>query len=220
MIPRWTILIATLGCRQAKFERLLGQLLPQVEAARGLVTVEALWNNGERPVARVRQDLLEHAESDYVCFVDDDDELPDYYVSRVLPLLDGVDYIGWRMQAFTNGILMLPTYHSLRYTSWYQDELGYYRDVSHLNPVRRSLTEGTSFYADPRREQTHEDLSWAEQLRPRLKSEHYIGDVPMYFYRYETRDSIQHGLDTRGEYSMPVVQSPYFSWCPATGERM
>lgn len=211
MIPRWTILIATLGQRRGKLERLLAGLMSQVDYALGQVTVHALWNNGERPVGYVRQDLLNSAEADYVCFIDDDDEVPPYYVDRVLPLLDGVDYIGWRMQAYINGHAMAPTYHSLRYTTWYQDGLGHYRDISHLNPVRRSLTEGTSFCADPENVVTHEDLSWTTQMRGRLHTEHYIGDV-MYYYRYDQNDSIQHGTPIAAGHERLEVPSKYFTY--------
>lgn len=192
--PKWTILIATLGRRKDRLARLLGGLLPQVEAAGGAVTVEALWNHGERPVGRVRQDLLEGARSEYVCFVDDDDEVPDYYVARVLPLLDGVDFIGWRMQVWINGTLQPgSTVHSLAYASDRQSDGVLYRNVSHLNPVRRDLTAGTSFCRG-----WPEDADWCGQMRAKLRTETYIGtehyiDDVMYLYRHDSRDTVQYG---------------------------
>ncbi len=191
--PVWTILIATHASRRFKLARLLDGLLPQVEdvnadpGGASAVTVEALWNNGERPLGRVRQDLLEHATATYVCFCDDDDEVAPYYVDRALPLLDGeVDYIGWQIQCFFNGNKMKPAFHSLRYGSWSDDADGYYRDISHLNPVRRDLTTGTTFCAG-----WPEDVSWVEQMRGRLKTERYIEDE-MYLYRRVTSAAGDH----------------------------
>jgi hypothetical protein len=211
-MPVWTILIATHCSREAKLRRLQAQLFPQVEAAAGAVAVEALWNHGERPVGQVRQDLLDSATGQYVNFIDDDDEIPAYYVERVLPLLDGVDYVGWRMQADIGGFLLAPTLHSLRFSGWSQDQAGYYRDISHLNPVRRELTEGTRFFGS-----WAEDYSWVVQLRGKLKTEHYIEDC-MYYYRIRPAGSAQQqgqSMACNGALR-PEVQHPYFSWHPAS----
>jgi hypothetical protein len=205
--PLWTILIA--ACRPS-LKTLLDSLLPQVEQASGQVTVEALWNRGERELGRVRDDLQEHATAAYTCFVDDDDSLPDYYAARVLPLLDGeVDYIGWRMQAWADGRKLDPTRHSLRYSTWGHDSEGYYRDVSHLNPVRRVLTEGVSFCVS-----WPEDKAWVGQMRSRLATEHFIEDE-MYYYHITSADSVQAGT-VRYAASRPQVSHPYFSWHPAS----
>lgn len=211
--PKWTILIATLGYRQHKLDHLLAGLLPQVSAAGGQVRVLALRNHAERPLGDVRQDLLEAADGEYVCFADDDDVLPDYYVGKVLPLLDGVDYVGWRMQCEVDGVRFLPTYHSLRYSSWFHDQHGWYRDISHLNPVRRALTEGTTFRAG-----WPEDTSWVGQLRGRLKTEHFIEEC-MYYYFASTSDTVQRGVQA-GHSGTPAPDygagCPWFSWHPAS----
>lgn len=206
---KWEILIATLGQRGDRFMRLLSNLLPQVEAAAGAVHVTALWNNGERPLSHVRQSLVDHAVGEYVSFVDDDDELPDYYVSRVLPLLDGVDYVGWRMQCIMDGIPLKPTFHSLEHKTWYEDGAAYYRDVSHLNPVRLELAR----LADYTRGDPPEDVSWADQMRGTLTTEHFIDDV-MYIYHSSTSDSTwRHGSVQPGEHHWHhPIESPYFSY--------
>lgn len=182
----WTVLIATVGQRRDRLRRLLDGLLPQTEPYAGSVTVLAFHNNGERPLGHVRQDLLEYATSDYVSFVDDDDELPTYHVERVMDCVDGViDYVGWRMQTYVNGRRLDPTFHSLRYSSWYHDHRGYYRDVSHLNPIRTAVAR----QADFRRGEPPEDVSYADQLRGLVRTECYVDDV-MYVYRSSSADSV------------------------------
>lgn len=208
----WTILIATLGRRAHKLEGLLDDLMPQVNAACGQVSVVALRNHGERPLGRVRQDLLESASTDYVCFIDDDDRVPGYYVQRVLEkLASQPDYVGWRMQCILNGVKMPPTFHSLRYGKWYEDGAGYYRDISHLNPVRRAATMGTSFC-----EGWPEDRTWVDQMRGRLLTEEYIDDC-MYYYHASSHDTVQ---DQKPEsYSGThrlIIPSPNFAWHPAS----
>lgn len=211
----WTILVATLGQRGDRFARLLDGLLPQTEPHDGRVTVCALYNHGERALAAVRQDLVEHATSTYVSFVDDDDELPDYHVDEVVSRLDDVvDYVGWRMQCYVDGVPLKPTFHSLRYHRWYEDDAGYYRDVSHLNPVRTDLARRVDFrYGTP-----PEDVSWVDQLRPHVRTEAYVDRV-MYHYRSSSADSTWRGDGiARPSTPRPTVEHPNFTWHPGSSE--
>lgn len=210
----WTILIATLGRRATQLERLLAQLLPQATAFGDSVRVRALWNNGEQPLSVVRQALVVDANADYVSFVDDDDEVPPYFVDKVMEALTTCepDYVGWQMQCYIDGVATKPTYHSLEYGSWSEDHAGYYRDVSHLNPVRHAL----ALRCDFRRGDPPEDVSWADQLRPLLVggAQCYIPNV-MYHYRSSSHDSTWRpgSVDpARERHTRPAVDHPNFSW--------
>lgn len=215
MTPTWTILVATLGQRAARFERLLAELLPQTEPHDGAVTVCALYNHGERPLGSVRQDLVHHATATYVSFVDDDDSVPDYHVDEVLRLLDGtVDYVGWRMQTYVNDVPLKPTFHSLAYDRWHDDAAGYYRDVSHLNPIRRDV----ALRGDFRRGEPPEDVSWVDQVRPHVKIGAYVDRV-MYHYRSSPADSTWRGSGIdRVWHLRPTVDHPNFSYHPGSSE--
>lgn len=189
-------------------------LLPQTQSYGGDVTVVAFYNNGERPLGEVRQDLLEYATSDYVSFVDDDDDLPDYYVDEVMNRLDGVvDYVGWQLQCYVDGVQYRPTYHSIKYNGWFHDRNGYYRDVSHLNPIKRTVALNGNF----RKGEPPEDVSWVDQVRPYVKTEHYVDRV-MYYYNSSSRDTTwrpgtRFQRDRIGR--MPI-EHPNFSYHPAS----
>jgi hypothetical protein len=179
----WNVLIATLGQRHDRFDRLLGQLMPQVEQ-HPEVHVTALWNNGELSIGELRHRLLWSATTDYVSFIDDDDTIPYYFVDRVVSALAShPDYVGWRMQCYVDGVTMKPTFHSMMYTGWTEDDHGYYRDVSHLNPIRTDIARRGDY-----RIEVPEDRSWAAQVRPRVHTEFFIPEV-MYHYHSSTTDS-------------------------------
>ncbi len=213
--PRWTILVATLGQRVDRFRRLLDQLLPQLDAAGGEVTLCALYNHGERPLGEVRHALLRDATSTYVSFVDDDDEVPDYFIAEVLPHLDGVvDYVGWQLQCYVDGQPLKPTYHSLRYARWYDDARGYYRDVSHLNPIRTELAQRGDF----RRGDPPEDVAWVDQVRGHPRTEAYVDKV-MYHYRSSSGDSTWRGHGVvRPATTRYDLNHSYFSYHPESSE--
>jgi hypothetical protein len=210
----WTILVATLGQRVTRFERLLSQLLPQTESHDGRVTVCALYNHGERPLGDVRQSLVEHATSDYVSFVDDDDELPDYFVDEVVARLGDVDYVGWQMQCYADGTTLKPTYHSLRYSHWWDDAAGYYRDVSHLNPIRIELARRGDF----RRGAPPEDVSWVDQVRPHVRTEAYVDRI-MYHYHASSGDTTWRGDGIERVWHLrPLIDHPNFTYHPESSE--
>jgi hypothetical protein len=184
--PTWTILIPTLQRRESRFTVLRDELLRQTESYGGLVRVCALWNRGQRPLGELRQALVTYVLSDYVSFVDDDDEVPAYFVEEVVRALESwPDQVGWRMQCIRDGAMLKPTFHSIKYGSWWEDDAGYYRDVSHLNPVRHTLALQCDFrLGDP-----PEDVAWVSQMRRLVRTEQMVSDRVMYYYRSSSVDS-------------------------------
>ncbi len=206
---RWSILVATLGRRGDRFKSLMDSLIPQVEKYPD-IEVLAYSNNMEHPLGEIRQALVTYAKGDYTNFLDDDDQVPDYYVDEIYPLLDGdVDYIGFAMRCVQDGIELKETFHSLKYTEWSDDDKGFYRDISHLNPVRREL----ALQADFRKSDGPEDVSWSDQMRGKVKTEHYI-DKEMYRYFANSSDSTWRGGVDTGFYKKPVINSDQFMWHP------
>lgn len=215
--PVWSILVATLGQRRARFKRLVDILTPQLDAYDGAVELVAYWNIGEVPLAEIRQSLVDDARGAYVSFIDDDDTVPYYFVDEVLCAIEAhynvsgytyPDYVGWQMQTYVDDEPLKPTFHSLRYDHWWDDLAGYYRDISHLNPIMKSRVIEAG--ADFRRAQPPEDVAWADQLRGHLTTEAYVDRV-MYHYHASTTDSTWQpgaGRPAEGVVVMPPIELP------------
>jgi len=211
MKPKWSILIATVGQRNERFVKLKSILLNQVKDFKGDVEVVAYWNNGEHPLGEIRQALVENARGEYVSFIDDDDMVPNYYCEEVYKHLNGQDYVGWQMQVWHNGDKLKPTFHSLRYDRWYEDGDGFYRNISHLNPIKRDIAIQASFIVS---KDVAEDQPWTERVKHLVHTEEYIDKV-MYFYRHSTQDSVWHGdLKPILNFKRPVVRNKYFRYHP------
>lgn len=156
-------------------------LLPQVEG----LSIEVLifYNNFEKSIGYYRQKLMDEAQGKYISFLDDDDMIPKDFVRTIFPLLDGVDYIGFNVELRNEGERLRPVFHSLKYTEWSEDENGYYRGVTHLNPIKTSLARHSSF---PELENA-EDYNWTVGVHKfmaesgKAYTEHYIDRV-MYLY--------------------------------------
>lgn len=179
---KWTIAVLTVPERRAEFACLAKTLWPQLI---GYDDVQWLVAEGPESVAEKRQWCLDNARGEYLCFIDDDDMVPGNYVDTIYPLLDGVDYIGFQLQLYIDGIRQKPTFHSLRYAEWSDDAHGYYRNVSHLNPIRTEIARQGRFDGG-----YGEDKRWADQVAP--KTEHYIDQI-MYHYFFSPGNSLTYG---------------------------
>lgn len=220
-LPTLSILIPTLGERRKLFERLLAGLLPQTEAYGGRVLVTAWLNDGKPSLPEIRQTLIETAATDYVCFVDDDDLVTDDYVSQIMTALDASrpDYVGFQVQCYSDGVPTAVAYHELKNGRWRNTPGRFYRDISHINPIRTELARRVSF----RRTKAGgaEDRAWADQLRRLnvLKSEVVIDRI-LYHYLYST--STRPGEGSRWELprqrllrkglARSPIEHPHFAW--------
>lgn len=186
--PVLSILICHMASRETELARLMAEIDPQVAGLPVEVLTET--DNGEIPVGGKRNALLYRARGEYIAYIDDDDEIPEYYVSRILAAVakSHPDVIG------LSGLLRLSDgtaefRHSLRYGGWYTGADGiFYRTPNHLNPIRREHAMSVQFLDTSR---FGEDADYARRIRPYLSSEVYVGG-PMYFYNCpkQTRDKL------------------------------
>jgi hypothetical protein len=185
---KWSILVLHDPSRTELLARLMDVLRPQVA---GMDDVEIIVRPFEKALdlGTNRQAMIEQAKGTYVSQVDDDDLVADNYVSTIYPLLDGIDYIGFQLQMFMDGEKQVPTFHSLRYKEWSGDSKGWYRDISHVNPIRRDLA-----LLVPMRGGPGEDARWAAELRNKgvVKTEHYVDSV-LYLYLFRSNKAAYQG---------------------------
>ncbi|MEV2236697.1 glycosyltransferase family A protein [Micromonospora sp. NPDC049891] len=212
--PSWSILIPTIGQREVLFRRLLDVLLPQLDPFGGRVRVLGWWNNGSPTLGEIRQALVEAAGTDYVCFVDDDDMVPDYYVAEIVRALESEpDHVGFKVDYFVEGQLREVVDHSLRYRRWYRDANGLYRDFTHIDPLRRDLALRGDFRRRHRRGRA-EDRPWVKQVRPYVHTEEYVDKVMYHYLWSEHVSAWQRPEKIRQGFRRPQVDHPHFVWHP------
>jgi glycosyltransferase involved in cell wall biosynthesis len=180
--PKLDILILTQYSRAAYLERLLEVLAPQVVQFFGNVDIKVEMFEPAFSLGANRERLRQRATAEYICFIDDDDLVPPDYVQKILPKLTGVDYVGFKLQCYLDGVALPVTRHSLRFNRWGEDQDGAFRDISHVNPMRRELALKV-----PMEGGFAEDSRWADRMRDLdiVKTEAFISDV-MYFYHSRT----------------------------------
>lgn len=214
MSPTWTILVATLGQRSAKFKRLMNTLLPQLKPYGKRAKVVALWNNGETSLSAIRQTLLMSVDTDYVNFVDDDDMVSEYYVDRVMQALEyEPDYIGWPTQYYVDGQSAFTIDNSLKYGSWHTRNGKLYRDISHTHTMLTSVAQVADFRVV--RRYRAEDYAWVKQVRQSklLRREVYIPEIMYhYYYSRSESDTWRKPSRIRKVHQRSEINHPNFEW--------
>lgn len=178
-----SILIATLPDRAHHLQNMMNQLNAQFCDG-----VEILVDNRPRsiPTGMKRNDLIQRATGQYVCFIDDDDEISNTYVSDILEAAksnpDCITFEGWMTTngvSYVHWIIKLGEKYEAR-----TDPDGvtrYYRFPNHLVPIRRSIAANVAF---PPIWQG-EDYQWAVKIQPHLKSSVHINKL-LYHYKFIT----------------------------------
>lgn len=178
-----SILIATIPDRGHHLQNMMNQLNAQFCDG-----VEILVDNRDRgvPTGTKRNELIQRAIGEWVCFVDDDDEISSTYVSDILEACksnpDCVTFNGWMT---TNGkskvdwIIKLGEKYEARTDA--DGVTRYYRFPNHLVPIRRSIASRVMFPSIWQ----GEDYQWAVKIQPLLKTSVHI-EKQLYHYKYIT----------------------------------
>jgi len=183
-----SILICTLPERSAMLNDLIDNIAFQINTAGASKDVEVLTDpDTVLTVGEKRNNLLKQAKGDYLCFIDDDDEIAANYLVTILQALESnPDCCSLRGEITFDGKNPEIFEHSLMYDKWRTveaAEIKYERYPTPLNTIKSSIAKQFEF---PNVD-FGEDHKWAEALHKSklLKREAYIPSV-LYFYKFIT----------------------------------
>lgn len=185
-----SILIATITSRQKQFDKLIAHLeMQSTDEVEILVSRDDGYPKSRITRGAKRQALLKAAQGEFIVYRDDDDQVPDDYIPRILERCKpAVDCIGYKFACYgyaNNRRQMEPACVSRRYSQWATavDGFRYVRSPHHLVPVRRAHALKVGF--DPALNHG-EDYKYSMGLvKSRLlKNEEFIDDF-MYIIRHD-----------------------------------
>ena len=186
---KWSILICTLQERSGKFEDLFRKILNQIEKAHLTDKIEVVFflDNREEPVGKKRNALLNAAHGEYLCFIDDDDDISDQYVNCIYSkLIDDPDCLSLQGVLKSPGNPNRKFYHSIDVKKYHQIGNCYFRFPNHLNVIKSSIAKQFKF---PEKNYS-EDYDWAFSILESglLKKEAKIKKF-LYIYDYNPKTS-------------------------------
>lgn len=168
--------------RIGKYSQIAPEILRQTNGRP--VEFFVIGDNKSISVGEKRNVGLDISSGKYVCFVDDDDEISEDYVSRILEAAQGkpdcivFDMNYWKDDKFAGRV----TFDIQNKRNTRNGTIGFNWMVNHLCPVRRDIALHALFPDSNLRE----DFEYAERIRPRLSTQVRIDKV-LYTYRFNSQ---------------------------------
>jgi len=185
-----SILIPTLPSRVTVFERLKSKLISQAKENNLLDQIEILSNADESiSIGNKRNLLLQESKGLYLCFIDDDDDVADYYIEELSKVVaSGKDCASLKGVITWNGERPEIFEHSIKYQAYRDNlknqEVVYERYPNHLNCIKSSIAKQIAFTD----KNFSEDTDYANTLFASglIKTEFTIDKI-LYYYLYATK---------------------------------
>jgi hypothetical protein len=182
-----TIMIPTIDSRTYKLNRLLDELKRQSCYQIYNINLDVLLDYQDRSIGFRRNVLLQRANSEYVCFFDDDDMPTEFYIKELLigTAVKKLDCCSLKGIYTVNGQNPEIFEHSIKYNSWKTNEgvtypnVKYERPPNHLNCIKTEIAKKFLF-----NDKSHgEDCDWSNDIANSglIKTEYYITE-PIYQY--------------------------------------
>jgi hypothetical protein len=188
--PKLAILIPTIDGREPLFEAVWTELTRQRQALAQPDDVVILVNkdNQAKTIGEKRNELMDAAlaaGASHQAFVDDDDMVSPRYLDLNMPGVYGdFDCNSLHGCYYVDGVYDRPFHHSLRYTHWWHDAAGYYRNPNHLNVVKIERIKHLRFHDTS----AAEDRCFSDEIaRGGLLRTELAVDEPVYHYYYRTK---------------------------------
>lgn len=176
-----SILICTIPGREHFVKRISNIIKPQLNEH-----CELLFNDAPKsvPTGTKRNQLISQAQGEYFCFIDDDDQVPVYYVNEIMRAIQhNPDCVTFNGYMTTNGTDRRN--FVIKLGEKYEERQGvYYRPPNHICPVRKSCVQHLTF----KDIWVQEDYHWCITMQRKgvLKTEVHINDW-MYHYDFISR---------------------------------
>jgi glycosyltransferase involved in cell wall biosynthesis len=155
----------------------------KIEKQNGLGQVEHLMlsDNRTRTIGAKRQALVDIARGEYLAFVDDDDDISDDYVSKILAAIEsGADCITFDQRAIYNGLESTVNFGVKNDDAVFNPGGITLRAPWHVCAWKREKVAGCLFGES----NYGEDKVWCDQARKRIRTGYHIDSV-IHTYRHD-----------------------------------
>ena len=166
--------------RQVYLKKLISELHKQISKnyAEEIVEIIVDSDNMEKSVGQKRNDLIQKAQGEYVCFIDDDDFIAENYLSTILYHLNsGMDILLIAIEHIENGINKPKIIPSLFIDNLNTGEAVLKTNHFHLCPHKKSIARDVLFECV----NFAEDMVYSQKMVNYIVNSHTIYQ-PIYIY--------------------------------------
>ena len=135
-------------------------------------------DNMIKSVGKKRNDLIEKAEGEYICFIDDDDFISENYLSIILNQLNsGIDILLIGIDHIQNGVKQTKILPSLYIDNLNTGEAVFKTNHFHLCPHKKSIAKSVLFECI----NFAEDMLYSQNMVKHINNSFLISE-PIYIY--------------------------------------
>lgn len=197
---KFSILILSIPSRIQYLTPLLDKLVKQI-GDREDVEIISLMDNKSLGIPEKRNELMKLARGTYLAWIDDDDDVTDNYVEKILETINNnpdVDVISFNQLCFLEGKVARvfakmgnPNQPVLPDPSDGSRCLDTLRPPYHWCVWKTSLASSESFkwVHDIEGVQIAEDIDWLRRLYPKVKKSIYLENETLHIYRWSRASS-------------------------------
>lgn len=186
-----SVLIPSLHERHKELHELV-KSINQQRSTQNDVEILSIVDDRSMTTGKKRNYLLHMSSGQYVCFIDDDDDISHDYISQIVRNANSnTDCFSLNGEIIFSDGYSRKFYHSLKYDKWVDDHTNkvYYRSPNHLNAIRRDIAIQSVFPDIV----IGEDRIYSANIRPKLKTQiDLIGTN--YFYKCKKTFEETHGF--------------------------
>jgi glycosyltransferase involved in cell wall biosynthesis len=161
--------------RQNELKKLINELHRQISKnyAEEIIEIIVDTDNMIKSVGQKRNDLIEKARGEFICFIDDDDFISENYLSTILYHLNsGIDILLIAIEHIENGVNKPKIIPSLYIDNLNTGEAVFKTNHFHLCPHKKSIARNVLF----------ECVNFAEDM---LYSQKMVKYINIYYLIYE-----------------------------------
>jgi glycosyltransferase involved in cell wall biosynthesis len=172
--------------RQKNLNKLMHELNHQVcsNYAEEIVEILVEKDNGELSVGEKRNILIDKANGEYICFIDDDDFIASNYLNTILQNLTK-DILLIRIEHLIQGNKSVTIQPSLYIDNLVTNELIYCANHLHLCPHKRLISKQIKF----KELNFSEDIDYSQRIIPTINSYDLITEA-LYIYNDNIHNSL------------------------------
>ena len=166
--------------RQIKLNKLINELHRQISKnfAEEVVEIIIDTDNKEKSVGKKRNDLIEKAQGEFICFIDDDDFVSENYLSIILHHLNsGIDILLIPIEHIENGVNKPKIIPSLYIDNLNTGEAVFKTNHFHLCPHKKSIARNVLFECI----NFAEDMMYSQKMVKHINN-YFLISQPIYIY--------------------------------------
>jgi len=201
--------ISILICSIPERKELLNNLLKKIKnlIKDVSISIEILYDDSMNyDLVTKRNLLLFKCSGEYSCFIDDDDDISDFYfkiLEKATTSNISYDCVSLNGEYYVDNVFIKNFYHSIKYDNWSESSYKYYRYPNHLNLIKTEISRKIKFKRLNNKCHSEDYLFSMDLLKSKLITNEFYNEILS--YKYLKCRNLKHENVKKYKKKMPLI---------------